>query len=146
MVAAAAHFPAIAAAALCDTIITEFGRRAYYSLLYLFFLLTLVTCIVVVYNYWTDYEAITALYKKGQVMPTPMRHIRFSLTVALAAAAGLYLAARRFYWRWPEERYLFIGGSLSPHGFLFLYDGAHPENTIWAYPIPAVCPDGDTVL
>lgn len=96
----------------------QFGRRAYYSLLYLFFLLTLVTCTVVVYNYWTDYEAITALYKKGQVMPTPMRHIRFSLTVALAAAAGLYLAARRFYWRWPEEQYLFTGGSLFMIAFL----------------------------
>lgn len=90
----------------------KFGRQVYYSLLYAFFILALLTCAAVLYNYWADYEAITALYKKGQVMPTPMRHIRFSLTVALAVAAGFYLSGHRFYWRWPAERYFLIAGSL----------------------------------
>jgi O-antigen ligase len=100
--------------------IPRLGRRPYYGLLYLFFLLTLVTCAAVVYNYLTDYAAITALYKKGQVMPTPMRHIRFSLAVALAVAGGFYLYARRFWWRSPAERYLLIGGSLFMIAFLHL--------------------------
>jgi O-antigen ligase len=100
--------------------IPRLGRRSYYGLLYLFFLLTLVTCVAVLYNYLTDYAAITALYKKGQVMPTPMRHIRFSLAVALAIGAGFYLYARRFWWRNPTERYLLIGGSLFMITFLHL--------------------------
>lgn len=100
--------------------IPRLGRRPYYGLLYLFFLLTLVTCAAVVYNYLTDYAAITALYKKGQVMPTPMRHIRFSLAVALAVAGGFYLYARGFWWRNPAERYLLIGGSLFMIAFLHL--------------------------
>mgnify|MGYP006269962921 FL=1 len=90
----------------------RFGRRVYYSLLYFFFWLLLLTCTLVALNYAADYDAINQLYKKGQVMPTPMRHIRFSLTVALAVAVGFYLAGRRFYWRWPAERYALIGGSL----------------------------------
>lgn len=100
--------------------IPRLGPRPYYGSLYLFFLLTLVTCLAVVYSYLTDYATITALYKKGQVMPTPMRHIRFSLTVALAVAAGFYLSARRFWWRHPAERYLLLGGSLFMAAFLHL--------------------------
>ncbi|MEQ8705276.1 MAG: O-antigen ligase family protein [Phaeodactylibacter sp.] len=98
----------------------RFGKQAYYSLLYLFFVLTLLACIAVLYQYWADYAALTALYKKGQVMPTPMRHIRFSLTVALAVAAGLYLADQRFCLRYMAERYLLIGGSIFMAAFLHL--------------------------
>ena len=98
----------------------KFSKQAYYSLLYLFFLLTLGTCIAVAFNYWADYANINALYKKGQVMPTPMRHIRFSLTVALAIAAGFYLAAKRFQWKHTAERYLFIGGGIFMITFLHL--------------------------
>lgn len=100
--------------------VPRLGRRAYYSLLYLFFLLTMAACLAVACQYWADYSAITELYKKGQVMPTPMRHIRFSLTVALSIAAGFYLAVQRFYWRWPAERYLFLGGSILMIAFLHL--------------------------
>lgn len=100
--------------------IPNLGRRPYFSLLYLFFLLSLMACTAVAFNYWVDYAAITELYKKGQVMPTPMRHIRFSLTVALAVAAGFYLAAQRFRFRHPAERYLLLGGSLFMIAFLHL--------------------------
>lgn len=67
----------------------RFDKRIYYSLLYLFFTLITLTCLVLFAWYLIDFENITANYKVGQVLPTPVMHIRFSLMVAYAVAIGL---------------------------------------------------------
>lgn len=40
--------------------------------------------IVMLFNYFLNYEAINKLYEMGQVMPTPIHHIRYSILVLLA--------------------------------------------------------------
>ncbi len=67
----------------------RFDRKIYYSLLYLFFALITLTCLVLFAWYLIDFENITLNYKQGQVLPTPVMHIRFSLMVAYAVAIGI---------------------------------------------------------
>ena len=97
--------------------IPRFDRSAYFSLLYGFFWIMAIMCLYSLSLYVRDYEQITELYKRGQVMPTPVMHIRFSLMVAYCVAIGWYLFTERFYWRFPWERYLLLGSS----AFLVVY-------------------------
>jgi O-antigen ligase len=97
--------------------VPRFDRRIYYSLLYGFFLLVALMCLYSMGLYLKDYERVTELYKQGQVLYTPVMHIRFSLMVAYCVAIGGYLWAERFYWFFPWERWLLLGLS----GFLFIF-------------------------
>ncbi len=97
--------------------IPRFDRRDYFSLLYGFFWIVAIMCLYSLGLYLRDYEQITELYKRGQVMPTPVMHIRFSLMVAFCVAIGWYLFTERFYWRFPWERYLLLAMS----AFLAVY-------------------------
>lgn len=83
----------------------RFDRKVYYLLLYSFFTLITLTCLYLLAWYLIDFENITQNYKKGQVLPTPVMHIRFSLMAAYAVAIGITFIQEGWVWlnRW--ERY-----------------------------------------
>lgn len=78
-------------------------------LFYFLILLMAVTCIPVLYNYWTNYDAVNLLLSQGQHIPVPSNHIRFSMLMALAIIAAGYLFQIRFVLRYSWER-LLLGG------------------------------------
>ncbi len=97
--------------------IPRLGRAQYQGLLYFFFLWALGSSLYSLALYLQDFESITAQYKVGKVLPTPVQHIRYSLMLAFAVPVGAYLARQRLYWLGGWERYLQWGGSV----FLFLF-------------------------
>lgn len=84
----------------------RFDRRVYYTLLYLFFLLLSAICLYLFAWYLTDFTAITQAYKKGQVLPTPVMHIRFSLMVAYCVAIGITFIQEKWTFRFAWEKHL----------------------------------------
>ena len=68
-------------------------------------------------QYLQDFEAINLGYKEGQVIPTPIMHIRFSLLVVIAFVCGLLFYGGKYYWKSPLERSLVLAFTI----FLFLY-------------------------
>lgn len=84
----------------------RFDRKIYYSLLYLFFSLITLTCLVLFTWYLIDFENITLNYRQGQVLPTPVMHIRFSLMVAYTVAIGItFILEKWSLTNRPWERY-----------------------------------------
>jgi O-antigen ligase len=88
-------------------------------LLVFYFLLATMTvaCLYIGINYLANFEEINDLIGKGQPMPTPSNHIRFSLVLGFSIIGGAILFAQRFVLRYPWERWL-IGGMTV---FLFLF-------------------------
>jgi len=98
-----------------------FHRRTHRLLLYFFFLLVLATCIYLTGWYLIHWEEMNASYKLGQVLPTPTRHIHFSLMVVVAAAIGWDHWRQGFHWRYSRaEAILLLGGTLFMLAFLHL--------------------------
>ncbi|RMD69766.1 MAG: hypothetical protein D6818_09940, partial [Bacteroidetes bacterium] len=73
----------------------------------------------VLFHYWTSYEDVLAGLSRGQHMPTPSNHIRFSLTVALAILGGIVLWQQRFHLWKRQERGLVFG--LTAFLFVFIH-------------------------
>lgn len=63
-------------------------------ILQLFIAGTILTCGGIITNYLLNKDSIDAIYLKGQVMPTPLNHIRFSLMVALSSYVSLLFFTR----------------------------------------------------
>jgi O-antigen ligase len=83
--------------------IPVFHKQLYYKLLYLFFILVVIGCLYSVVLFLQDPWEIMERYKQGQVLPTPVMHIRFSLMVAYAVGIGWYLYQERFFLRYTWE-------------------------------------------
>ena len=92
-------------------------KKECYYILYFLLLLMFATCLYVGMNYVADFGRINSLISKGQSMPTPSNHIRFSLTLAFSIIGGIILWWDRFYFSNPNERYLIRGITL----FLFVF-------------------------
>ncbi len=60
------------------------SKDQYHIILKWFLFLTATTSFLILLNYIFNQDHINDLYKIGQVMPTPINHIRFSLMVALS--------------------------------------------------------------
>ncbi len=71
--------------------IPKFSKRQFYSLLIFLLFFVILNSIGVLTNYWLNYEEVQQLMHAGKSMPTPCDHIRFSILVAFAILAGLYL-------------------------------------------------------
>ena len=97
--------------------IPKFNRGLFYGLLYFFFWLMVGVCLYSMLQYLQDFEAINLGYKEGQVIPTPIMHIRFSLLVVIAFVCGLLFYGEKYYWKSPLERSLVLAFTI----FLFLY-------------------------
>jgi O-antigen ligase len=100
--------------------IPRFDAKVYYRLLYGFFWLTALLCVYSLTRYALEYAAITEQYREGRIMPTPVMHIRFSLLVAYAVAAGWVLFEERFYLRWYRERYALLAGAIFMAAYLHI--------------------------
>ena len=98
--------------------IPPFSRRQYLGLFYFLLLLLSYSSIDVGIHYWQHFEPINQAMQRGQPIPTPMSHIRYSLLLALGVMGGAYLWWRGYYWRHPGERYLILGLTLFLFGFL----------------------------
>ena len=97
----------------------KLSERTYHSLLLFFFYFMSIICISLSANYFLQYEHFNQLYKEGQIMPTPIQHIRFSLLVVVAIAIGVYLSLKKMVIRYDWEKGVLIG--LSAFLVLFLH-------------------------
>ncbi|MFT5164834.1 MAG: O-antigen ligase [Saprospiraceae bacterium] len=97
--------------------IPPFSERQYLSLFYLLILVVGCSAIPVGINYWLDYEHIHENMQKGQTIPTPMNHIRYSLLIAFSVLSGAALWWKGFFLKYKQERYLIAGITI----FLFFF-------------------------
>jgi O-antigen ligase len=97
--------------------IPPLGDKRYFQILAFSFLIVFLTAIGVFINYLLHFEAINDLLSKGQTVPTPINHIRFSLLVAFMIIVGgvLYLEKKEWLVSW-EKRFYLISSV-----FLFLF-------------------------
>ncbi|MEM1323671.1 MAG: O-antigen ligase family protein [Bacteroidota bacterium] len=95
------------------------SRRQANGLLYAFVGLASLAALITGIRYGLNFEYITEQMKKGQHIPTPGNHIRFSLMLAFAVLTGAILWARRYTWRYAWERHLI--GLMTVFLFLFIH-------------------------
>ncbi|RMF27176.1 MAG: O-antigen ligase family protein [Bacteroidetes bacterium] len=94
-------------------------KREILAVFYFVQLIVGALALYVLANYLADFEAINEQIGRGQPMPTPSNHIRFSLTVALAILGGIALWKEDFYLSHPRERYFLR--ALTVFLFVFLH-------------------------
>ena len=92
-------------------------KKECYAIVYFLLFLMFITCCYVGMNFLADFENIIDLIGRGQPVPTPSNHIRFSLTLALSIIGGVALWWDGFYFASKNERYLIGGMTL----FLFAF-------------------------
>ena len=80
--------------------------------LYFFFLWMVGAAGGVFLNYVQHYSYYDSIYNSGNVIPTPMNHLRFSSVVSFAFFIGVYLFSEKFFLVQKWERYLIMIGSL----------------------------------
>ncbi len=73
---------------------------------YFFLWVMFLACLYVLAVYLSDYQNINESLGRGQAMPTPSNHIRFSLALSFAVFVAVFLAYKKFYWRYIWERKL----------------------------------------
>ncbi|MEM9919469.1 MAG: O-antigen ligase family protein [Bacteroidota bacterium] len=100
-------------------VLPTLNNRYYNSIFYAFLLFAFVSCIGVVVNYVLNQAVILENISKGQAIPTPINHIRYSLMLAFATLSGFVLYHKQFYWRYRWERWLIL--SVSVGLFVFLH-------------------------
>jgi len=93
------------------------SRRQYMGLFYFLLLVVFVTSLGIGVNYALNFEEIQVAIGRGQAIPTPRNHIRFSLVLALSILAGGHLFTQNFFWRKRWERWLILSITL----FLFFF-------------------------
>jgi len=76
-----------------------------------------VICIGAAVNFALHFDDIMVGIGRGQSIPVPRSHIRFSLILATGILAGGWLWMKGFYWRWRQERWA-LGAAVV---FLFLF-------------------------
>ena len=97
--------------------ISAFSKRQFYGVFYFLVFLMFFSTSLVGFNYWQHYAEINSLLEKGQAIPTPMSHIRYSLVLAYSIVAGIVLFSKKYYLKYKWESYLILGITL----FLFLF-------------------------
>ena len=77
--------------------------KDYQYLLYVFFGVITLMCLWLLGVYFNDFENLNEIYRAGQVLPTPIHHIRFSLMAVYAFALGLYFVEKSFFCTLPTR-------------------------------------------
>jgi O-antigen ligase len=98
-------------------LIPVFDSRQVAGLFYVLLIILLLSSIGIGVNYLLNFEEINELLKKGQPMPTPRNHIRFSQLMALGILGGGWLVWKKYYWKNPFEKKLILFITV----FLFLF-------------------------
>lgn len=93
------------------------SKKQYYGLYYFMIFLVGISSIFVLGNYYLNFEEITTNIGKGQSIPTPIDHIKFSITVAISIVAGIILIVERFRVKYSWERPVLIATT----AFLFVF-------------------------
>lgn len=91
--------------------------KQFRGILYFFFALTVFTSLGVLINYFFNFDAINTTYSQGQIIPTPIIYVRFSLMVVFAFVVGAYLWLKNYELRWRWERVFIKIGTI----FLFVF-------------------------
>jgi O-antigen ligase len=85
------------------------GERRWKSVLYLFVWFMVGMCIAVGINFLAHFDAIIEGLGRGNPIPVPRSHVRFSLILATAIVAGAWLWQQRFWiWRVWERKILAV--------------------------------------
>jgi O-antigen ligase len=79
-------------------------RQLYLPLYVLVWALTII-CLVATINFALHFDEVLAGIGRGDPIPVPRSHIRFSLILAAGIVAGGWLWAKGFFWRWKWERW-----------------------------------------
>jgi O-antigen ligase len=95
----------------------QLKEKEYLSIFYFYLILLFGSSLLVGFDYWQNYEVITDNLGKGQTIPTPVNHIRYSLMMAFSVIGGVVLFFRNFYWKWIWEKWLILGMTV----FLFIF-------------------------
>ena len=75
----------------------NFDRKIFDQLMYGFFWLIVFTTIGSILHSFSDYDTILENYKKGQVMPLPTHHIRYSLMIVFCVCFGIYFFKKKYF-------------------------------------------------
>ncbi len=111
--------------------IQPFLKKWFNRTLYLFILMVVAGSFWSMSEFVTDYKGIIERYAQGQVLPTPIHHIRFSLMVVLSLASVYYLVQQGFYWVSRLEKYVLL--AIGFWLFLFLHILAVKSGLLVAY-------------
>ena len=84
------------------------------KVLYIFIVVTISGVIWSVSHSLLDINQYVENYSKGQILPTPIHHIRFSIMLSLSVAMGLYLLMQKLRLK---EKYFILGSIV----FLSIY-------------------------
>ena len=91
--------------------------RHFRLVLYVLVAALTVISLVVAVNVWLHLDDMIAGIGRGDPIPVPRSHIRFSLILATGIISGAWLWLEGFYWRWRQERWLLAAAVL----FLFFF-------------------------
>jgi O-antigen ligase len=91
--------------------------RAHQKVLYLLVWYMALLCVGVGINFMAHYAIIMEGLGRGQPIPVPREHVRFSLILATAIVVGAWLWQQRFYLKFRWERKVLAAGV----AFLFLF-------------------------
>lgn len=88
----------------------DLEEKQWKSVLYLFVWFIAGICVVVGINFLLHFDAIVEGLGRGNPVPVPRSHVRFSLILATAILAGAWLWQQRFYiWRsWERQALGFL--------------------------------------
>lgn len=121
----------------------DWRKEDLFTVLYVLLATVTVAAVWVLANYWASYEDVLTGLSRGQHMPTPSNHIRFSLTVALAILGGMVLWQQRFHLWHRRERiaifslttflFFFIHVLSVRSGIVALYAGLFAGAMIWSW-------------
>lgn len=87
-------------------------ERQYFSLLYLLVIVMVISSVGVGVNYIANFDTINYNIGRSGSIPTPISHIRYSLLLALSVFTGVFLYHKKFYLKFPAEKYLLLACAL----------------------------------
>lgn len=93
------------------------NRREHHLILYLLVWFMVLMCLGVGVNFLLHYDAIITGLGKGQPVPVPREHVRFSLVLATAILSGGWLWKEHFFLKFEWER----RALLAAVAFMFLF-------------------------
>lgn len=57
-------------------------------------------------HFISDYQNYIEIYSKGQILPTPIQHIRFSIIIVLSVAILIYFRLNEWVLKYRQEKYI----------------------------------------
>lgn len=83
----------------------KFNSRQFTGLIYAFLIISAITALETMINYALDYAYITKRIHNGTPIPTPIHHIRFSILMAMAVVAGIWLRYTEYMLKYNWEKH-----------------------------------------